>query len=120
MGLFSFVGKLFGGGGSKSSQKSSQTTTVKNNVEVNFDVDKLAETLEKNTLRDIFFKSRLAVKELSVKEKEQKTKEDSLKLSALALKQQMKTDENMFYLAIVGIGLTLITFIYNKSKKGKK
>lgn len=119
MGLFSSIGKLFGGGGG-SSVSSSQNTTIENTVEIDFDVDKLAETLKNNTLLDIFFKSELAVKELTVKEKEQKIKEDALKVSAISLQQQIKTDKNVMILTIVGIFLAFIGLIYNKKRKGKR
>jgi len=115
------VGSLLGGsGGGESSQSSNQNTTVDNNVEVNFDVDKLAETMKNNTLMDIFFKSEVAQRELTIKEKEQKTKEDSLRVSAIALKQQIKTDKYTMILTVIGIGLAFFGLFYNKLKKGKK
>ncbi len=119
MGFFSGITSAIFGGGSSSTQTSTQKTAVDNNVTVNFDVDKLAETMENNTLMDIFFKSELAVKELSIKEKEQKTKADALKVSAMALQQQIKTDNNILSLTVISIVLAIIGLFY-KNIKGKK
>lgn len=114
------VGTVLGGGGSTASTSSSQTANVASDIDIDFDVDKLAEAMQKSTLATLFVNGKIAEQELTAKQKEQQLKEETLKVSKIALQEQMKNNKTILILTTIGIFLTFIGFIYNKKKGGKK
>jgi hypothetical protein len=113
------VKSIFGGGNSSQSQVNKQNTVIENDVEVNIDIDKLADVIEETSSRDLYFRSQVVTKELSNKAKEQKIKENSLKLNALSLQEQMKNNKRVTTLTIIGIALAFIGLLFQKRKRGK-